>query len=134
MYTPTLQFVRETYGTEEELQEQAVEWLEQQDLRDFQREYEAELAQAAVQFGEAEVRASGAGLCKREHGRELLAESYEVKEHLGSEHLWAAAAAAYGQFLQATHNFGEQPDGEWRSLSSSEKCEECDPGEFTWFS
>ena len=47
--------MRETYGTEEELQEQAVEWLEQQDLREFQREYEAELAQAAVQFGEAEV-------------------------------------------------------------------------------
>ncbi len=62
-YMPGLQFVRETYGTEEELQEQAVEWLEQQDLREFQREYEEELAAAAVQFGEAEVRASGAGLC-----------------------------------------------------------------------
>eukprot|EP00891_Asterochloris_glomerata_P008244 jgi/Astpho2/8244/Aster-x1503 len=49
-----MDFVRETYGTEEELQEQAVEWLEQQDLREFQREYEEELAAAAVQFGEAE--------------------------------------------------------------------------------
>ena len=68
---PALQFVRETYGTEEELQEQAVEWLEQQDLRDFQREYEAELAEAAVQFGEAEVRASGARLCWQQHGRQL---------------------------------------------------------------
>ena len=55
--------MRETYGTEEELQEQAVEWLEQQDLRDFQREYEEELARAAVQFGEAEVRASAAESC-----------------------------------------------------------------------
>lgn len=73
-----LQFVRETYGTEEELQEQAVEWLEQQDLREFQREYEEELAAAAVQFGEAEVRASGAGLCQQQHGRESLREFSEV--------------------------------------------------------
>ena len=58
-----LQFVRETYGTEAKLQGQAVDWLKQQGLREFQREYAEELAAAAVQLGEAEVRASGAELC-----------------------------------------------------------------------